>query len=420
LTDLAAAELAHRGMSPYSQQALQSAEQALHVPFSIGNFPYLPIVAWLLTPATLQPFWISFAVLSVIGAAIAVTSLSVWVREAGWKRAGLRIIAAMGSCVMFWGFFFGQFDAVLLGGLVGSLVLMRRNRPWLAGACMVVVLLKPELIWPLPILLFAVWTPQWARAWRFAAAAGVAVVAGGAAGFVLVPGAGAFFTNLMSFAGTVQTTQPDLAGIPGLLITLPGGPVMGDGVVVIGAAAVVVLAWSCLTNSRLRALRDVERGVVPLTGLAVWLACTPYAHTNDDVLLLPLLVLLIGVRGSALNARGLAVGMIGCLGMTAIFFVSVQLGDVVVVLGAAAWFWTRNRVPSLTCVIPSAALVAIEVLPTVLLLWPLHLITISLTPLAAALVAVAGGGSLLARLRAMPATQAIRGRSLAPPRLADR
>ena len=62
----------HRGMSPYSQQALQSAEQSLHAPFSIGNFPYLPMVAWLLTPATLLPFWISFAVLPVIRAAIAV------------------------------------------------------------------------------------------------------------------------------------------------------------------------------------------------------------------------------------------------------------------------------------------------------------------------------------------------------------
>ena len=88
-------------MSPYSQQALQSAEQSLHAPFSIGNFPYLPMVAGLLTPATLLPFWISFAVLPVIRAAIAVTSPSVWVREAGCKRAGLWIIAAMGSCPTF-------------------------------------------------------------------------------------------------------------------------------------------------------------------------------------------------------------------------------------------------------------------------------------------------------------------------------
>ena len=393
----AAARLAHQGGDPYNQAAIQAAEQAAqmyrHLQPSLNNFADLPIVAWFLTPATWLSFWASFAVFTGIGAMVAAVSLRLWMRQMGWERTGFWLTGAMASWVMLLGFTSGQFDALLLGGLVASLVLMRKDLPWLAGACMIVVLLKPHLLWPLPLLLFAVWTPQWHRAWRFAMAAGLVLIGGATAGLLLVPGAGDFFTHALGFAGNVAGTQPDLSGIPGLLLPLPGGGAMGDGVAVVGAGLVAALVWACLTHHRLRDLSDAQRAVVPLVGLTIWLACVPYAHPNDDVLTFPLLVFLVGAGGSVLDARWLLRAVLGCCAVAAAFLVSFALGDALLLVGVAAWIWRRAQVPQPAVV--SAALVAMMLLPTV---WPFHVVEVSLTPVAVALTAVAGAWWVMARM----------------------
>jgi hypothetical protein len=67
---------------------------------------------------------------------------------------------------------------------------------------------------------------------------------------------------------------------------------------------VLALAAACWRNRGLRGLRDRDRAVVVLTGLAVWLACTGYVHSVDDVLLLPLLAVLIGVGARRWTCAG--------------------------------------------------------------------------------------------------------------------
>lgn len=397
----AAARLAHQGGNPYNQTAIQAMEQVVqwyrHLQPPLDNFAYLPVVAWLLTPATLLPFWASFAVFSSLGAVAAVVALHAWLREAGWERTGLWLIGAMASWVMLLGFASGQFDALLLAGLVASLVLMRRDLPWLAGACMVIVLIKPHLLWPLPLLLFAVWTPVWPRAWRFAAATLLVALCGALVSILLVPAGGDFFAHALSFAGNVASAQPDLSGVPGLLLPIPGGGVMGDGVAVAGAVLVAGMVWACFTSRPLRRLGDAERAVVPLIGLAVWLACVPYAHPNDDVMLFPLLIVLVGVRGRGLDARWLMMAVIGCLAVTAAFLVSFTLGDAFLAIGVVAWILLRAHVPRQAVV--SMALVAMTLLPAV---WPFHLVEVSLTPIAVALTAMSGAGWLLERMRGTP------------------
>jgi hypothetical protein len=115
-------------------------------------------------------------------------------------------------------------------------------------------------------------------------------------------------------------------------------------------------------------------------------------------MLMPLLLLLVGVRGEALDARWLTAGVVGCIGVTAAFLASVPFGDSVLVIGMAAWIWRRDRVSPRAIV--SLAMVATLLLPAVLFLWPFHfrLITLSLTPIAAALVALAGGRWVMARM----------------------
>ncbi len=214
---------------------------------------------------------------------------------------------------------------------------------------------------------------------------------------LLVPAGGDFFAHALSFAGNVASAQPDLSGVPGLLLPIPGGGVMGDGVAVAGAVLVAGMVWACFTSRPLRRLGDAERAVVPLIGLAVWLACVPYAHPNDDVMLFPLLIVLVGVRGRGLDARWLMMAVIGCLAVTAAFLVSFTLGDAFLAIGVVAWILLRAHVPRQAVV--SMALVAMTLLPAV---WPFHLVEVSLTPIAVALTAMSGAGWLLERMRGTP------------------
>ena len=55
----AAGELVRHAVSPYDQVGLVAVEKDLHPGFIVGDFPYLPIVAWALTPLVRLPFWVS-------------------------------------------------------------------------------------------------------------------------------------------------------------------------------------------------------------------------------------------------------------------------------------------------------------------------------------------------------------------------
>ena len=395
----AAAQLAQHGGSPYDPAAIHAAEQAAQhyasVQPSLDDFTDLPLVAVLLRGLTWLPYWWSFAVFTAIGVSVAAAALVAWMRECGWRGVASWVLAAMCAWPVLLGFFSGQFDALLLAGTVGSLLLMRRNRPWAAGACMAVVLFKPHLLWPLPLLLFAAWTPAWPRAWRFLLSATAVVVGGAAGGFLLVPGSVQFFGHALGFGSRVGTVQPDLAGLPGLLLTLPGGALAGGVVAVAGAAAVLSLAVLSARHPRLRTLAPEQRAVIPLAGLAIWLACAPYAHPNDDVLLFPLLVLLIGAHGRRLTARALQVGVVASLSVAAAFIAGPGPGYALVAAGACLLVAMRERITPAAAA--AVALVSLGLLPAV---WPFHVLSVPITPLAVSAVALAGALHLRAAARA--------------------
>jgi hypothetical protein len=384
----AAATVVQHGGNPYDASTIHAAEQAAqHYPSvqpSLDDFTDLPVVALLLRAVTWLPYWASFTVFTLAGAAAALIALAAWLRDSGWTRPALWLVAAMCSWVMLLGFFSGQFDALLLAGGVGGVLFMRRGRPWAAGLCMVVVLLKPHLLWPLPLLLFAVSLPDRRRAWPFAAAAAGVIGGGAALGFLTVPGSAGFFGHLLGFGSRVGAVQPDLSGLPGMLLHLPGGSVAGTVLAAVGAAAVVILAGAAVRAPRLRCLDERQRTLIPLAGLALWLAAAPYAHPNDDVLLFPLLALLIGADGRELRGRPLAAGLVATL-VVAAAFITAPAAGYLVLAGGACLLVLRRR--SLTAsAVATAALVAIAVLPAV---WPFHVLAVPVTPVAVTVVAVA-------------------------------
>ena len=120
-------------------------------------------------------------------------------------------------------------------------------------------------------------------------------------------------------------------------------------------------------------------------GLAFWLVCTPYAHPNDDVLLFPLLAAAVGESGRRLDPRWIEVGVIGSLALMACFVEAPVAGAVLLVLGAVgcAWWWRRITGQAAA----SFAMAAVVLLPDI---WPLHVVPVSLTPIAVTLVFSAG------------------------------
>ena len=404
----AASHVVQQGGNPYHALTIHAAEQAAqhypHVQPSLDDFTDLPVIAVFLGAVTWLPYWWSFAVFTGVGALLAGIALLAWTREAGWRHAGLWLLAAMCSWPMLLGFFSGQFDALLLAGVVAALLLMRRNAAWLAGACMVVVLFKPHLLWPLPLLIVAAWIDDGRRVRRFAAAAAITIAGAAAAGFLVVPDSGVFFSHLLGFGGRVNTVQPDLSGIPGLLVRLPHGALLGGAVGVLGGFAVLVLAWLTTRNARLRG-SGASRALVPLLGLAIWLACTPYAHPNDDVLLYPLVVMLAGERGALLDGRRLQLAVLASVGALAAFLTSPALGYALLVAAVAMVIALRSRVQVTT--MAAFALAALAVLPAI---WPFHVLAVSLTPIAVGLTAFAGLLQLRARpVAALPERQASSG-----------
>jgi len=248
-----------------------------------------------------------------------------------------------------------------------------------------VVLLKPHLLWPLPLLLGAVWASDLPRLRRFAVSTVGVLAIGTALGFLLVPDSGTFFSHVLGFDSRVTADQPDLSGLPGLVARLPEGALLGDAMAVAGVVAVLALLVAVARSSRMRALSPQGRCIVPLAGVALWLALTPYAHPNDDVLLFPLLAIVIGERGRLLDARWLQVGIVGSLALILGFVASAALGAVLLGLAVATALALGRRLPAGAA--PSLALAALALLPDI---WPFHLVSVSLTPVAVALVAIAG------------------------------
>jgi hypothetical protein len=389
--------VAHGG-NPYDGPTIYAAEQAAqHYPDaqpSLGDFVDFPSVALLLRGFAWLPYWPSYALFTGLGLAVAGLALWVWLRELGWPRSGVWVAAALLSWPLLLGVFMGQLDLLMLGGLVAALILMRRDAPWTAGLCMVVVLLKPHLMWPVPLLLGAAWAADPPRLRRFAAAAAVVLAGGAALGFLLVPHSINFFPHLLSFDSRVTSDQPDLAGIPGLVAQLPSGGQIGDAIAAAGAVLVVWLGVAALRDPRLRGLAAERRCLIPLTGLAIWLALTPYAHPNDDVLLFPLLAMVIGERGGQLDGRWLEAGILGSLALIAAFVVSPALGVALLAVALMTWVGSHHRMGG-----EAAAALALAALAIVPDLWPFHVVSVSPTPVAVALIAIAGAMALRGQVR---------------------
>ena len=400
----AAASVVSQGGNPYDSAVISAAEQRADtypaVQPAIDDFTNPAPVAWVLQPVARMPFWTAYLVFTLLSAAAALAALVLWLRALGWRRpagwAGLALL----SWPALVGLFDGQFDLLMLALALAATGLATRGRPALAGSVAVAAaMFKPHILWPLPLLLAAAEMPDRRATARLAGAAVATALSIGVAGELLMPGSSqAFVSHVLGFGGRVAGSQPDLAGLPGLIEALPVGPQMGLAIAVAGVAATLAFAGYWARAGCALALSKPARTRLAVTaGLAIWLLATPYAHPNDDVLLLPLVALLLGPDGNEVTDRQLLWAMLGCLAVVTTFLTAPVAGALLVI-GGAAVVWLRRRGLAASG-LAAAAMVSLAVLPTA---WPFHLIAVSLTPLAVLLVTLAGG--LLVR-RALAATK---------------
>lgn len=324
-----AATIIRHGGSPYSSLLMHTSEQtAWFYPGSQSPFDlyyYLPIVGLLLVPLTFIPFWASFVVWTCLGISAAGWALWAWLRDSGWQRPGVWVLGGLSLFLAIRGYAAGQLDAIMLAGTIGGLIAMRRNQPWWAGIAMFVVLLKPDLLWPLPLLFFAGWSFDWKRAWKFALAGGTTLIVLTVLGFLFVPGSGGFFSSFVSLESMVGNIESEMAGLPLLFAKMSSGHLIGDGIAAFGCLAVFGLAALSFKRFKLSGWTDRERALIPSTGLAIWLVCTTYVHPNDQILVLPLLALLLGYGGRLVDGRWITGAVLLCAGVLLAYSVAPLL-----------------------------------------------------------------------------------------------
>ncbi len=396
----AASELIGRGANPYHLGILQTAEQAAdHYPSLnpvLDSFVDPPVTAWLLVPLSHLTFWLSFAIFTVVSLVCMLLTVTLLARDLGWRHTSLLAAAVVVSWVGLLGLIDGQFDAIILASLAGAMLLAWHQRSLAAGLVLGLTLLKPTLLWPVPIfILLALW-PNRRQALRFAAGFLLMVVV-----FLLASWSrlGSWVHHLTGFAGAVGTQQPDLAGLPGLLRAAPVSWGLGTGPTAPTSLALVALAllamvvfgiWMMISPDwrRVSPVGRVSWAVALPVG--IWLLAIPYAHPNDDLLLLPLFMLTVGrdarrVHGLGLQLSGAVVVLVLLIWPGGLLPWQVGLA-LLLVLSAGVWRWRTDI--RLTGFGAGLCVLTLATLPPV---WSFHLLAVGLTPIAVLILVVEGG-----------------------------
>lgn len=302
----AAAILFTHGGNPYDAMQLWRTENALynvpgHLQPGSPTYYYLdryynpPFFHALLVPLARLSFAQGYAIYSALVVALAVIGTWLTLHALGWtrRRAPVVVIVLLSPC-FFLAVRNGQQSTLALCALGAALYALRRERPALAGALLAISWVKPHLLVPVALIApLLLGSPRamlrWYGGFFVATACGVALT-------ILLAGAGsigAWLGLLLHYSNSVDqlhTYLPSLSGASLVLLPHPWNRLVSTILVLAGVgvmAAIVVHA------------RRIGGAPWPAIGLlvATWLLFTPYAHVNDDVLLLLPLAVAWGVNG---------------------------------------------------------------------------------------------------------------------------
>ena len=324
----AATVVAHHG-DPYNWPSLAAVEYQLYdapqglVPgnpayYEFLAFPEGPWLAYALAPVTSLPWPVAYGLFAILlglillAASFATFSLLGWSRRRAALGAGCTLLCAVG----FINLFMGQVSIIVFGALIAAWVLARNGRPFLAGAVLVLVWVKPNIGLPLPLVL-ALLEPAVARR----LISGFVVASAGAFGLMAAI-MGLHFLEwplqVPRMWQAVQGLQPDIASVESFFYPGLSGWVKTVALLITLLAAVAYGAWA------LRRAPDAHtRG---LTLLIIWLFALPFVQSYDLVLLLPAVAVLLGPRLDGWDDPLVELTVWGFAVIPLLYFLGARLG----------------------------------------------------------------------------------------------
>ncbi|MGH7609508.1 MAG: glycosyltransferase family 87 protein [Candidatus Dormibacteria bacterium] len=290
-----------------------------HSPYAAAGFVSPPGLAALLLPVTRLPLWLAYGLFVLLSGSLSTAAMIGFARALSWRRgwllAAIVLVSWLGLATLIW----GQVDLLLVAGLLASMWMLVRDRPFLAGLAVGVFMLKPDVMWPAVIFLgLALW-PDRRHLVRYGAGTVTTSALLLAAGFEWLP---AWLHALVHFGAGIGV-QPSLAGLPGLLNAAPTAWGLGRGfhspvvwaIVGLGLVALATLGWSVVRSQRLRAMPQPERLIWAASfSMGTWLLVTPYAH-GGILYLLPMLMMVVGKDGSGLGRPGPALTVLAVVAL---------------------------------------------------------------------------------------------------------
>lgn len=223
-----------------------------------------PPLAWLALPFTLLPFPVAFVAWSVLNLGALLLS---WLLAApGSGRVKLvYLIGALGLLPVTYALQLGQPTTLIAAAVAVCYWLLARGRPWLAGVSLVVIVLKPQVAWLVPVALLVAGRWRTVGGWALASAP---------VGVLILLGLGVHgledYRALIDYASRVSYNHK-------LAIAYAFGP--GPAALAIEAVLgglALVAAW-----------RQRDSGLEPVlaAGLLGSILATPYLHLGDLLIL---------------------------------------------------------------------------------------------------------------------------------------
>jgi hypothetical protein len=223
-----------------------------------------PPVAWIALPLTALPFPVAYWIWSALLLAALVLTWRLAAPGHGPVRL-VHLVAAIGWLPVIYALQLGQPGLFVTLGVAACYALLLRNRPWLAGAALGVLALKPQLAFLVPaaLLLGGRTRAFWGSTITLGLLALISAIALGPSGIT------AYAARLGFAAGVPVNRELTLAPLVGNLDLTR-------------AIQVVIAAWSLALAFRLRK-RGLEWVLIPaLVGGQV---ASPYLHLDDLVML---------------------------------------------------------------------------------------------------------------------------------------
>jgi hypothetical protein len=324
----AATVVAHQG-DPYNWPTLGATEYRLYdasggvkpgdpTYYEFLAYPEGPWLAFALVPVTSLPWPVAYALFAVLlglillAASFGTFTLLGWPRRRAALAAGCTLLSAVG----FINLFMGQVSVLVFGAFMAAWLLARRRRPWLAGAVLALVWVKPNIGLPLPLVL-ALLEPGVARRMIGGFMAASAAIFGVA---FTVLGTGFFEWPLQvpRMWQAVQGLQPDIASIESFFYPGLSGWIKTAALLLTLLAAILYGGWA------LRRAPDAHtRG---LTLLIIWLFALPFVQSYDLILLLPAIALLLGPRLDGWDDVLVELTIWGFAAIPLLYFLGARLG----------------------------------------------------------------------------------------------